>query len=68
MVEMHKPFGVKDCSVCHQPSDTQMKEQGEGGKDKKMELARQRKKDEKVCKDCHIVKDNHSNQINRSTQ
>ena len=58
MVEMHKPFGVKDCLVCHKPDTMQMQGKGEEGKPKKMEIARQKKKDEKVCKGCHTLKDN----------
>jgi hypothetical protein len=60
MVKMHKPFGVKDCLVCHRPDTMQMQGKGEEGKRKKMEIARQKKKDEKVCKGCHVVEDVHS--------
>ncbi len=60
MVKMHKPFGVKDCFVCHKPDTMQMQEKGEEGKRRKMEVARQKKKDEKVCKGCHAVEDVHS--------
>lgn len=59
MVTMHKPFGVKDCLVCHQPETMQMQEKGKEGKRKKLELAKKQKTEEKVCKNCHAVKDNH---------
>ncbi len=55
MVEMHKPFGVKDCFVCHKPGTVKM--EGEG-KNSKMEMARKRKKEDKVCKGCHMIKEN----------
>ncbi len=58
MVKMHKPFGVKDCLICHQPAAMQMQAKGKEGENKKMEMAKQRQKEEKVCKDCHTVKKN----------
>jgi hypothetical protein len=60
MVEMHKPFGVKDCLVCHQPSAMEMKGEEKEGKHNKMETARKKKKEDKVCKGCHSVKGDHS--------
>jgi hypothetical protein len=57
MVAMHKPFGVKDCFVCHQPETMQMQEKGEKGKRKRMELAKKKRTEEKVCKGCHTLKD-----------
>lgn len=58
MVEMHKPFGVKDCLVCHQPSAMEMKGEGAEGKNSKMEIARKKKKQDKVCKGCHTMEEN----------
>ena len=60
MVKMHKPFGVKDCLVCHQPSAMKMKGEGKEGKNSKMETARKKKKEDKVCRGCHAVKGDHS--------
>ncbi len=59
MVEMHKPFGVKDCLACHQPSGMKMKGEGKEGKNSKMETARKKKREDKVCKGCHAVKGDH---------
>ena len=60
MVEMHKPFGVKDCMICHQPTSMEMKGEGKEGKNSKMETARKKKKEGKVCRGCHAVKGGHS--------
>jgi hypothetical protein len=56
MVEMHKPFGIKDCSLCHQKSVSQQEMQETEEKDNKMDVAKQRTREEKICKECHVLK------------
>jgi hypothetical protein len=41
----------------------QMKDKGEEGKRKKMEKARQQKKEEPVCKGCHALKDGYPDSL-----
>ncbi|MBW2554922.1 MAG: hypothetical protein JRE20_12450 [Deltaproteobacteria bacterium] len=39
MVEMHEPFGIKDCSLCHQKSVSKQEMKKMVNKDNKMEIA-----------------------------
>ncbi len=56
MVAMHKPFGIKDCSLCHQKPVAKQEMKKTEDIDSKVEVAKQRRQEEKICKECHILK------------
>ena len=56
MVAMHKPFGIKDCSLCHQKPATKQEMKKTEDIDNKMDVAKQRRQEEEICKGCHFSK------------